>query len=151
MLHFIQLIVATGTEYAPSSRTHPALQSIHYTLGFLPTWSFLPSFHCLFYIFFCNCMFMAQYSRVSTEYSSEDMSRVNNTLKKFLFISLPWVLVAAHGLTTLPHHPPTASHCSPVCGILIPWPGIEPTSPALEGRVSATGLPGKSPSYFLRK
>ena len=23
----------------------------HYTLGFLPTWSFLPPFHCLFYIF----------------------------------------------------------------------------------------------------
>ena len=31
------------------------------------------------------------------------------------------------------------------CGILAPWPGIEPTPPALEGEVLTTGLPGKSP------
>ena len=31
------------------------------------------------------------------------------------------------------------------CGILIPWPGIEPTPSALEGKVLTTGLPGKSP------
>ena len=30
------------------------------------------------------------------------------------------------------------------CGILAPWPGIEPTPPALEGKVLTTGLPGKS-------
>ena len=30
------------------------------------------------------------------------------------------------------------------CGILAPRPGIEPTTPALEGEVSTTGLPGKS-------
>ena len=30
------------------------------------------------------------------------------------------------------------------CGILIPWPGIEPTTPALEGEFSTTGPPGKS-------
>ena len=30
------------------------------------------------------------------------------------------------------------------CGILVPWPGIELTSFALEGEVSTTGLPGKS-------
>ena len=30
------------------------------------------------------------------------------------------------------------------CGILTPWPGIEPTPPALEGEVLTTGLPGKS-------
>ena len=29
------------------------------------------------------------------------------------------------------------------CGILVPWPGIEPTPPALEGEVLTTGLPGK--------
>ena len=31
-----------------------------------------------------------------------------------------------------------------VCGILVPWPGIEPTLPALEGRVLTTRPPGKS-------
>ena len=30
------------------------------------------------------------------------------------------------------------------CGILAPWPGIEPIPPALEGKVLATGPPGKS-------
>ena len=30
------------------------------------------------------------------------------------------------------------------CGILAPWPGIEPALPALEGEVLTTGPPGKS-------
>ena len=30
------------------------------------------------------------------------------------------------------------------CGILAPWPGIEPTPPALEGEVLTTGPPGES-------
>ena len=29
-------------------------------------------------------------------------------------------------------------------GILVPWPGIEPASPALQGRFLTIGLPGKS-------
>lgn len=35
------------------------------------------------------------------------------------------------------------------CGILIPPPGIEPSPPALEGQVSTTGSPGKSPRLPL--
>ena len=31
------------------------------------------------------------------------------------------------------------------CGILAPWPGIEPSPPALEGEVLTAWLPGKSP------
>ena len=30
------------------------------------------------------------------------------------------------------------------CGILAPWPGIEPAPPALEGEVLTNGPPGKS-------
>ena len=30
------------------------------------------------------------------------------------------------------------------CGVLVPWPGIEPAPPALEVEVLTTGLPGKS-------
>ena len=30
------------------------------------------------------------------------------------------------------------------CGIIAPQPGIEPSPPALEGKVLTTGLPGKS-------
>ena len=36
--------------------------------------------------------------------------------------------------------------CPEVCGILVPQPAIEPTYPAVEGRVSTTGPPGKYPS-----
>ena len=38
-------------------------------------------------------------------------------------------------------------HCSPTAyRILVPQPGIKPTSPALEDGVLTTGLPRKSPS-----
>ena len=42
-------------------------------------------------------------------------------------------LVAALGLS-----------CPAACGILVPQSGIEPTSPALEGRFFTTGPPGRS-------
>ena len=37
------------------------------------------------------------------------------------------------------------------CGILAPQPGIEPTPPTLEGEVSTTGPPGKSPYRVFLK
>ena len=38
------------------------------------------------------------------------------------------------------------------CGILVPWPGIEPAPSALEGEVLTTGPPGKSlGSFFVCK
>ena len=37
------------------------------------------------------------------------------------------------------------------CGILVPRPGIEPMSPALQGRFLTTGPPGKSSFYLLIK
>ena len=39
--------------------------------------------------------------------------------------------------------------CPVACGILVPRPGIEPTSPALEGRFFTTGPPGKSHSLLF--
>ena len=39
--------------------------------------------------------------------------------------------------------------CLTVCGILVPQPGIEPASRALEGRFLTTGPPGKSLTLFL--
>ena len=47
-------------------------------------------------------------------------------------------VVAVHGLSY-----------SAACGILVPQPGIEPMSPALQGRFSSTGPPGKCPSAVL--
>ena len=32
------------------------------------------------------------------------------------------------------------------CGILVPWPGIEPTPPAIEGEVLTTGPPREVPT-----
>ena len=39
--------------------------------------------------------------------------------------------------------------CPAACGILVPQPGIEAESPALEGSFLTTGLPGKSPEELL--
>ena len=49
-------------------------------------------------------------------------------------------VVAARGLS-----------CSAACGILLLRPGIEPVSPALEGRFLTTGPPGKSPPPLFLK
>ena len=48
-------------------------------------------------------------------------------------------VVAAHGLS-----------CPVACGILVPRPGIEPVSPALEGGFFTTG-PREVPRYFLNE
>ena len=39
--------------------------------------------------------------------------------------------------------------CPVACGTLVPQPGIEPTSPALEGGFLTTGPPGKSLIYLF--
>ena len=39
--------------------------------------------------------------------------------------------------------------CPSAHGIGVPWPGIEPTSPALQGRFLSTGPPGTSPRAHL--
>ena len=39
--------------------------------------------------------------------------------------------------------------CSRACGILVPWPGIELVSPALEGRFLTTTPLGKSQEIFV--
>ena len=41
--------------------------------------------------------------------------------------------------------------CSVACGVLAPWPGNKPWSPALEGRFLTTGQPGKSWVFTLKK
>ena len=58
----------------------------------------------------------------------------------FIYFWLRQVLVAARRLL---------SSCGVPCGILVPRPGIEPTSPALEGGFLITGAPGKSLSSLF--
>ena len=85
----------------------------------------------------------------------------------YLFIWLHWALVAARGIFTVACGLFVCSaraslvaarglqsvgsvvvahglRCPEACGILVPQPGIERMSPALEGRFSTTGSPGKS-------
>ena len=42
-----------------------------------------------------------------------------------------------------------ALSCPVACGILVPRPGIKPTSPALESGFFTTGLPGRSQGLFF--
>ena len=64
-------------------------------------------------------------------------------LKKLLkniylfYFWLHWVLVVASGLFLVEHR----LSCPMAYGILVPRPGIEPTSPALEGGFLTTGPP----------
>ena len=41
--------------------------------------------------------------------------------------------------------------CLAACGILVPWLGIEPTSPALHGGFLTTGTPEKSLLFYINK
>ena len=58
----------------------------------------------------------------------------NSFIYFLVFVSMHWVLIAACRL----------SSCLQVCRILVLWPGIEPESPALQGRFLTIGPPGKS-------
>ena len=40
--------------------------------------------------------------------------------------------------------------CPAACGILVPWPGIEPVSPELKGKFLTTVPPGKSPAIIYK-
>ena len=72
--------------------------------------------------------------------SASLISCVSTILSSFLFIWLHWVFVA-HGLSLVVVH---RLSCPKACGILVPQPGMEPASSALEGGFLTTGLPGKS-------
>ena len=63
-------------------------------------------------------------------------------LNQFIYFWLGRGSVAA--LKTLVAGPGFSS-CPVACEILVPQPGVKPTSPALEGGFSTTGPPGKSP------
>ena len=59
----------------------------------------------------------------------------------YLFIWLHRVFVAAVGFSLVVV---CRLSCSAACGILVPRPGLEPVSPALESGFLTTGPPGKS-------
>ena len=59
--------------------------------------------------------------------------------------ALAWWLLSSCSVQA-PEHAASvvaALSCSEACGILVPWPGIEPASLALKGRFLTTGPPGK--------
>ena len=63
-------------------------------------------------------------------------------LNIYLFIWLRWVLVGSRGIFYC-SVPALQLWCSPAArGILVPWSGIKPMSPALQGRCWTTGPPG---------
>ena len=53
-------------------------------------------------------------------------------------VAVPGLSISVHGFS-----------CPAASELLVLCPGIEPTSPALEGKVLTTGLPGKSPLSFI--
>ena len=51
----------------------------------------------------------------------------------WVWVAILWIFIVAQWLS-----------CPAACGILVPWPGIEPASFAMEGGFLTTGPPGKS-------
>ena len=119
--------------------------NVFYSSGYFYDFLFITVFKLLDYdVPWCSCMHVSFFFKF---------------LKNiYLFIWLSLVLVAAHGIfrcsarALLPctsfslvwHAGLVASSCGMACGILVPRPGIEPESPALEGGFLTTGPPGKS-------
>ena len=58
-------------------------------------------------------------------------------------LSFPYLFILSHWIFTV------VLGLSSGMWILVPWPGIEPLSPALKGGFLTTGPPGKSPSLFV--
>ena len=94
------------------------------------------------------------------------VGRGYSLFKIFIYFWLHWVLVAVHVLfvaacrllsrydagVTDRVGSVVAAHglsCTAACGILVPRPGIEPVSPALEGGFFTTAPPGKSQVVIL--
>ena len=71
----------------------------------------------------------------------------SSSFPSFFFLFFHWVFIAAHRLSLVAEHRSRVvvheCSCLAAHGILVPWPGVEPESPALEGRLF-TGPPGKS-------
>ena len=81
-------------------------------------------------LFFFNILFLYFLAALCVSCGTQDLSLWH------VGFSLVWrtsSVVVAHGLS-----------CHVACGILVPRPGIEPASPALEGGFFTTGPPGKS-------
>ena len=68
-------------------------------------------------------------------------------LKNYLFIWLNQIFLASWGLSLQCMDSLVVAHglsCSVACGILVPGPGVEPASPALQDGFVTTGPSGKS-------
>ena len=63
----------------------------------------------------------------------------------YVFLNFPYFYFDCTGSSCWVH----GLSCPKSCGILVPWPEIEPTCPALEGRFLTTGLPGKPQGIFF--
>ena len=66
--------------------------------------------------------------------------------KKIIYFWMHQVLVTARGILIVAHG---LSSCPKASGILVPRPGVEPSSPALEGGFWTTSPPGKSLNLLL--
>ena len=73
------------------------------------------------------------------------ISFFSNLLQKKFFFWLQWVFVAAQESFIASLIVACGLHRPMACGLLVPQPGIEPTSPAsmLQDRFLTTGPPGK--------
>ena len=72
-----------------------------------------------------------------------------NSIPIFFFKKLNYLATSGLSWITRDIHCGMRAYCLAAYGILAPQPGIEPASPAPQGRFSTAGPPRKSLTYFL--
>ena len=71
---------------------------------------------------------------------SSNLSSLRKEKKNSYYLAVLVSSCGTHDLSIMAHR----LSCPAECGILVPQPGIEPMSPALQGTYLTTGPPGKS-------
>ena len=102
-----------------------------------------------FFMVFSICFYIFMYSCIGCMY----INKCNVFFLLFIYLALldlSWhsgsllrhagSFVVMHGSVVVLYR----LRCPRACGILVPWPGIKPTSSALQGRLLTTGSPRKS-------
>ena len=93
--------------------------------------------------------FKSSFRKNNDRVQTHDMHTWGGIWNLSLFFYLIFIYLAVSGLGHSMRHLLCGRRLSrpAKCGILVPWPGIEPTFPALEGGFLTIGLPGKSPEF----
>ena len=101
---------------------------------------FLKKYNSIVFIYFKECFYLLIYFWLHWVFVSADRIFFCCSVQASLAVAHAGVSSRARGLVVAVQ----GLRCLGACGILVPQPGIEPSSPALEDGFLTPGPPGKS-------